>query len=152
MVLDFINGNLALLKLKIIIVFFTWFVVMVAIGIDLYFGIHKSKKEGVFEHSYGWRQTIKKTIYYLAFMLFMFLFDSISPLGLIHQNFNILPLASVVGCAILLRTEFISVREKSDQKYQHKIDKVAKELLELAMSDDNVLNKLKDKFKDENNG
>ena len=88
----------------------------------------------------------------MAFMLFMFLFDSISPLGLIHANFNILPLASVVGCAILLRTEFISVREKSDQKYQRKIDKVAKELLELAMSDDNVLNKIREKFNQEENG
>lgn len=149
MVLDFINGNFSILKMKMMIVFFTWFVVCVAIGIDLYFGISKSKKEGVFEHSYGWRQTIKKTIYYLSFMLFMFLFDSINPLGLIHANFNILPLASILGCMVLLRTEFISVREKSEEKYQRKIDKVAKELLDYVSNDENLIKKLKDNFKDE---
>lgn len=148
MILDYINGNLQHLLMKVIIVFFTWFVVLVAIGIDLHFGIQKSKKEGDFVHSFGLRQTVKKTIYYMAFMLFMFLFDSINPLGLIHENFNVLPLASVLGAIVLVRTEFISVKEKSDQKYQRKIDKVAKELLEIAMKDEGILNKIKENFKE----
>lgn len=146
MILDYINGDLQLLKLKIIIAFFTWFVVLLAIGIDLHFGIKKSKSIGEFTHSHGLQRTVQKVVNYLAMMLFMLMFDSINPLGLIHKNFNILPLASIVGCGILVWTEFISVREKADQKFRRKTDKVAKDLLELAMKDENLLKKIKDNF------
>lgn len=148
MILDYINGDFLLLKLKIIIAFFTWFIVLVAIGIDLHFGIKKSKSIGEFTHSHGLQRTVQKVVNYLAMMLFMLMFDSINPLGLIHANFNILPLASIVGCGILVWTEFISVREKADQKFRRKTDKVAKDLLDLAMKDENLLKKLKDNFKE----
>lgn len=144
MILDYINGLFDSIILKLIIIFFTWLVVLVAVGIDLVFGIKKSKKNGEFTHSFGLRQTVQKVVNYLAMMLFMLLFDSINPLGLIHQNFNVLPLASVIGCLILTWIEFISVREKSDQKYKRKIDKVAKELIDLAMTDDNIVKRIKD--------
>lgn len=149
MILDYINGDFLLLKLKIIIAFFTWFIVLVAIGIDLYFGIKKSKLIGEFTHSHGLQRTVQKVVNYLAMMLFMLMFDSINPLGLIHANFNILPLASIVGCAILVWTEFISMREKADQKFRRKTDKVAKDLLDLAMKDENLIKRIKENFKDE---
>jgi hypothetical protein len=129
MILDYINGNLFMLQLKFIIASFLWLVVLVAIGIDLFFGIKKSKSTGEFTHS--------------------LMFDAISPLGLIHDKFNILPLASIVGCIILVWTEFISVREKSEEKFRRKTDKVAKDLLELAMKDENLLKRIKETFKDE---
>jgi hypothetical protein len=138
-----------MLQLKFIIASFLWLVVLVAIGIDLFFGIKKSKSTGEFTHSHGLQRTVQKVINYLAMMLFMLMFDAISPLGLIHDKFNILPLASIVGCIILVWTEFISVREKSEEKFRRKTDKVAKDLLELAMKDENLLKRIKETFKDE---
>ncbi|MFL9844727.1 holin [Flavobacterium rhizosphaerae] len=143
MILDFVNGDLKGIYIKVSIVFFTWLVVLLAVGIDLYFGIKKSKSLGEITHSYGLRQTVQKIVNYLAMMLFMLLFDSISPLGLLNEGFNILPLASIIGAVILVWTEFLSVREKADEKYRRKTEKVARELLEIALKDDSVLNKLK---------
>lgn len=149
MILDYLNGNLLLLKLKLVIASFLWFIVLIAIGVDLYFGIKKSKSSGELTHSHGLQRTVQKVVNYLAMMLFMLMFDAINPLGLIHDKFNLLPLASIVGCGILVWTEFISVREKSEQKFRRKTDKVAKDLLELAMKDENLIKRLKETFKEE---
>lgn len=148
MILDYLSGDFLALKLKIIIAFFTWFIVLLAIGVDLYFGIKKSRQAGEFTHSHGLQRTVQKVVNYLAMMLFMLMFDSINPLGLIHTNFSVLPLASIVGCTILVWTEFISVREKSEQKFRRKTDKVAKDLLELAMKNKDLVKAMAEKMED----
>lgn len=150
MILDYINGQMPLIISKLLIVFFTWFIVLLAVGIDLFFGVKKSKDAGLYIHSIGLRRTVTKIINYLGMMMFMFMFDSISPLGLIHNNFNVLPLASIVGCIVLVYIEFKSVREKSEHKFRNQTNKAVAEILDAVLSDEKILNKLKDKFKEQN--
>lgn len=146
MILDFVNGNWAAIRLKMIVISITWAAVLVAVAIDLRSGIKKSKSLGEYTHIYGLRQTIQKVVYYLTFMTFMGLFDIINPLGLMHQNFNILPLASVFGAIVLVWIEFKSVREKANMKYRRRTAKAAKELLDIALKDDGVIQKIRDSF------
>ncbi|MFL9845448.1 hypothetical protein [Flavobacterium rhizosphaerae] len=143
MVLDYVNSNLSAIILKVVIIFFTWLIVLVAVGIDLRYGIRKSKSIGDYTHSAGLRRTVKKIIDYLAMMVFMFLFDSINPLGLISEKFNILPLASIIGAIILVWIEFVSVREKADEKFRRRTDKTAREILDIALKEGGVLERLK---------
>lgn len=149
MILDYINGQIHLIELKFFIIFFTWLIVLLAIAVDLVFGIKKSKADGIYVHSVGLRRTVTKVINYLAMMLFMLFFDALSPLGLLHGNFNILPLASVVGCLILVYIEFKSVREKSENKFRYQTNKALTELIDVLMKDETVLDKLRDKFKEQ---
>lgn len=149
MILDYINHELHLIELKFLIIFFTWLIVLLAIGVDLFFGIKKSKEDNLYIHSVGLRRTVTKVINYLAMMLFMLFFDALSPLGLLHGNFNILPLASVIGCLILVYIEFKSVREKSENKFRYQTNKALTELIDVLMKDDSVIEKLRDKFKEQ---
>jgi len=149
MILDYINGQFNLIETKLLILFFTWLIVLLAIAIDLFFGIKKSKEDNLYIHSIGLRRTVTKIINYLGMMVFMGMFDAISPLGLLHGNFNILPLASVVGCIVLVYIEFKSVREKSENKFRNQTQKAVAEIIEAVLSDESVLNKVKDKFKEQ---
>ena len=146
MILDFISGDYTALKRKLIALFIIWFAVIVAVSIDLYFGVKKSKAIGDFVHSYGLRQTVKKLTYYLALMAFMLLLDTLSPLGLVHEVFAVLPLASSLCAIALVVTEFISVKEKADQKFVKRTSEVANELLKMAVESPEIMNTLKEKL------
>ena len=72
---------------------FAWIVVIVAMLIDLYFGVKKAKELGEATSSEGFRRTINKATYYFALMGFAFLFDIFDvvtpyffphPLGSVH--------------------------------------------------------------------
>jgi len=147
MILDYLNGQYDLIITKVMLIFFTWLIVLLAITIDLIFGVKKSKEENLYISSIGLRRTVTKIINYLGMMVFMMMFDAISPLGLLHSNFNILPLSSVIGCIILVYIEFKSVREKSENKFRNQTTKAVAEILEAVLDDESILNKVKDKFK-----
>lgn len=145
MILDYLNGNMAAIISKLIVIFVAWGIVLTACGIDLYFGIKKSKTVGEFKtHSYGLRQTVKKVIYYLALMTFMLLLDGLNPLGLVNDTLNLMPLASILGGIVLVWTEFISVKEKAEEKYVKRTANVANELMKLAVESPELMGKLKE--------
>lgn len=151
MVLDYLNHDFGSLFTKLYVAFFTWLIVLIGIGIDLFHGTKKSKAIGEYIHSYGLRQTVQKVINYLSMMLFMLLFDSINPLGQFLEVFRVLPMASIIGALVLTWIEFKSVREKADEKFRRKTTKATREILEIITSDENALHKIAEKFKKTDN-
>lgn len=146
MITDFLNNDINSLIAKLYIVFFTWLVVLIAIAIDLYHGIKKSKSLGEYTHTYGLRQTVQKIINYLSMMLFMLLFDVLNPFSFIEQIQG-MPIASMGGAIVLVWIEFKSVREKADQKFRRRTEKATKELLDVILKDENgVMEKIRDNF------
>ncbi len=117
MILEIINQDYDKLLMQLTVVFIAWIIVIFAIGIDLYFGIQKSKKLAVYTHSYGLRKTSEKTVQYLAFMFFMLFLDVLNPVW-VYINSTALPIASLFGAIVLVYTEWKSVKEKTEEKFR----------------------------------
>lgn len=117
MILEIINRDFDKLLMQLTVVFLAWIIVILAIGIDLYFGIQKSKKLQVYTHSYGLRKTSEKTVQYLAFMFFMLFLDILNPMW-VYLKYTALPIASLFGAIVLVYTEWKSVKEKSEEKFR----------------------------------
>ena len=112
MIIEILNKNYEALIMQLTVVLIAWLIVILSIGIDLYFGIKKSRELGLFKtHSYGLRETSKKTVQYLAFMAFMLFIDVLNPTW-VYFDFVPLPLLSIFGAIVLVYTEWKSVREK----------------------------------------
>ena len=129
MILDIIKKDYVELILQLQAVLVTWAVVIMAIGIDLYYGIRKSRKSGMFTHSYGLRRTSAKTVQYLSFMLFMLFFDVLNVFW-VYFDFQKMPLASIFGAVVLVYTEAKSVREKTSEKFRKAIAENPAEIVE----------------------
>lgn len=144
MLLEIVLGEFDKLLTQIYVVFLVWLIVIMAIAIDLYFGIKKSKETGLYVHSYGLRQTSKKTVQYLSFMFFFFFIDILNPFW-IYFDYQSMPLLSIFGAIVLTYTEYKSVREKSDEKFRNDFDGNAKELYKLLKENKDILKGFKKK-------
>lgn len=144
MLLEIVLGDFDKILTQIYVVFLAWLIVIMAIGIDLYFGIKKSKETGLYVHSYGLRQTSKKTVQYLSFMFFFFFIDVLNPFW-IYFDYQSMPLLSIFGAIVLTYTEYKSVREKSDEKFRNDFDGNAKELYKLLKENKDILKDFKKK-------
>ena len=144
MILEIVTGEYHKLLIQMYIVFLAWLIVVLGIGIDLYFGIQKSKQNGLFVHSYGLRQTSSKTVQYLALMAFFLFIDVLNPFW-IYFDYQSMPLLSVFGAIVLIYTEYKSVREKTDEKFREEFDGNAKELYKFIMENKDYLTDLKAK-------
>lgn len=129
MILDIINGDYKDIILQLQAVLLTWVLVIFAIGVDLYYGVKKSRKNGGFAHSYGFRRTSEKTVQYLSFMLFMLFFDVLNVFW-VYFDFQKMPLASIFGAVVLVYTEAKSVREKTSEKFRKAIAENPAEIVE----------------------
>ncbi|MVX36223.1 holin [Myroides sp. LoEW2-1] len=128
--------------LQLLLVFIAWLMVIFSVGIDLHFGIKKSKKEGVYTHSYGLRKTSEKVVEYLAFMFFMLFLDVLNPL-FAYFNITALPLMSVFGAIVLVYTEWKSVREKSDEKFRYALKRNPAELIKFVQENRELIEEIK---------
>ncbi|WP_038988500.1 hypothetical protein [Myroides marinus] len=128
--------------LQLFLVFTAWIMVVLSIGIDLYFGIKKSKKEGVYTHSYGLRKTSEKVVEYLAFMFFMLFLDFLNPL-FAYFDIAAMPLLSVFGAIVLIYTEWKSVREKSDEKFRYALKRNPAELIKFVQENKELIEEFK---------
>jgi len=144
MLLEIVLGDFDKILTQIYIVFISWLIVILAIGIDLFFGIKKSKETGMYVHSYGLRQTSKKTVQYLSFMFFFFFIDVLNPFW-IYFDYQSMPLLSIFGAIVLTYTEYKSVREKSDEKFRNDFDVNAKKLYKLLKENKDILKDFKKK-------
>lgn len=129
--LESIQIDNAYLMLKSALIGILWGCVILAVSIDLYHGIRKSKLRGEYTNSYGLRKTVEKTVSYLTFMLFMLIADvviSLATSSLLPFGIAVLPLFNLVGAMVLVYNEWVSVREKSDQKMLNRINKSGAEL------------------------
>lgn len=144
MLIEIVELNWTALKMQLAIVFVCWCIVILDIAIDLHFGIKKSKEQGVFIHSYGLRQTTKKTVQYLAFMAFLLFLDILNPFWY-YFDYRALPLASVFGGIVLTYTEYKSVREKVGDKFREDVEGSAKELYKILKRNKEFLDTLEKK-------
>lgn len=118
MIIDYLEGDYKTLITTLFVVCFAWIVVIVAMLIDLYFGVKKAKELGEATSSEGFRRTINKATYYFALIGFAFLFDIFD---VVTPYFFPHPLGSVTFVSIfvalgLVFTEAKSVREKAEDE------------------------------------
>lgn len=149
MIITILEGNYQLLYLLLGIIVVCWGCVVAAIGIDLYFGVKKSKQNRVtVTHSFGFRRTSEKVVQYLAFMFFMLLIDVLNP---IFAYFSIthLPLASIFGAIVLVYTEWKSVHEKADQKFRNAIQNNPTEIIKFIQQNRELIEELQKKKENE---
>lgn len=142
MILDILNKDFSAIQAQLLVVFMCFILVILSIGIDLYFGIQKSKKVGIYTHSYGLRKTSEKVVQYLAFMVFMLFIDILNPVWA-YLNYKDLPLLSIFGAIVLVYTEWKSVREKSSDKFRNDIGSNSKEIIGHIQDIKSELSKLK---------
>lgn len=117
-----LNGDYKTLFIKISIIVLFWILILIAVLIDLHYGIKASKATGIFKtHSYGLRKTGRKLLEYWTIMLLAFFVDfGLSCLQLAETTFSVFHLFTVPFLSIglfvgILITEIISVKEKIEK-------------------------------------
>ncbi|AZA82156.1 holin [Chryseobacterium lactis] len=144
---------------KLFMVCGAWICVLIAILIDLYFGIQKSKSIGEHTSSEGFRRSIQKFAFYYSMMFFALIFDTLFlPVSIslnIAYILKVAPLFSILCAAGLVLTEAKSVREKADQKLRRKTDRsnreIASGLFDLLKNKDSIIDLINTVKKDESN-
>lgn len=147
MILEIIKGEYEAIISQLHVVLVAWIIVMMAIGIDLYYGIRKSKTTGMFIHSYGLRRTSQKVVQYLSFMLFMMFFDVLNVFW-IYFDVQKIPVASIFGAIVLVYTEGKSVREKTSEKFRKAIAEHPGEILEFIKDNKKILKEIVEDVQD----
>ena len=151
MIIDYLEGDYKTLITTLFVVCFTWIVVIVAMLIDLYFGVKKAKELGEATSSEGFRRTINKATYYFALMGFAFLFDIfdvITPYFFPHPLGSV-PFVSIFVALGLVFTEAKSVREKAEDKARRRTDESFRKILELMQNREDVMKEIADHLKKE---
>lgn len=144
---------------KLFMVCGAWLCVLMAMLIDLYFGVQKSKSIGEHTTSEGFRRSIQKFAFYYSMMFFALIFDILFvPVSIaldIVFVLKVAPFFSILCAAGLVLTEAKSVREKADQKLRRKTDKSRQEvingLFDLIDKKDSIIELINTAKKDEIN-
>nr|DAK56381.1 MAG TPA: holin [Caudoviricetes sp.] len=151
MIIDYLEGDYKTLITTLFVVCFAWIVVIVAMLIDLYFGVKKAKELGEATSSEELRRTINKATYYFALMGFAFLFDIfdvVTPYFFPHPLGSI-PFVSVFAALGLVLTEAKSVREKAEEKARRRTDESFRKMLELMQNREDVMREIAEHLKKE---
>lgn len=152
MILEFIKHDYETLYLKLVLISLIWFCVLVAMAIDLGFGIQKAKKIGEFITSEGFRRTIHKVVYYYSMMIFGLLFDFLNPFSYyLPYPISILPIITILFGIVLVYTEAKSVREKAEDKLRRKTDASFIDIVETVKNNKEVMNNLIEFLKNKQN-
>src|SRR5690625_7433344 len=99
--LYFLDDDMAAVIVFCMILLALCIAVIIAIGVDLIFGIRESKKQGIYTHSQGLRQTTAKLSSYFSLILVSFVLVSINPLFVflsIVFNFPIINFIVILFC------------------------------------------------------
>ena len=131
-----IGGMLGLVVIACLVVF-------IAMGIDLASGLHKAKLRGEVKSSWGLKRSLSKFIMYEGGMLIAAGIDLLIQLSNILQLFNIeqlygIPFVTCILGIFLLIVEFLSVREKADQKTRTELSRVEMVASKLVTKEDLV--------------
>lgn len=129
---ELIKKDYSAIGLKFSVVGFCWFLVLLAILIDLHFGIKKARSIGELETSEGYRRTVRKFKDYYSVLFFALLFDLLM-FFTYYFPFPIpmIPVVTVIAAGGLVYTEFKSVREKADEKLRRRTSESYAELANL---------------------
>lgn len=126
------------------VIFFCWLSVGIAVFLDLYFGIKKSKQSGQKTNSYGMRKTFEKLTFYYALLFLCFCGDDVNPLGRYFEILSI-PVISIMLTIAFLFTEGLSIREKANQKQRKMVDKSIAQLMNIIIKNKDLIEELKEK-------
>jgi len=151
MIIDYLEGDYKTLITTLSVVCIAWIMVIIAILIDLYFGVKKAKELGEATHSEGFRRTINKATYYFALMGFAFLFDIfdvVTPYFFPHPLGSV-PFVSIFVALGLVFTEAKSVREKAEDKARRRTDESFRKMLELMQNREDVMREIAEHLKKE---
>lgn len=129
-------GNMLLIAVA------TMLVVFIAMMVDLASGLRKAKIRGELRSSQALKRTFTKFITYEGGMVIALCFDILIHMSRLPQLFGLEVIAGipVIMClvgAFLCVVEFISVREKADQKTRKQMSDAA-ELLNSLLANDNL--------------
>ncbi len=152
MILEYLNSDYRAILQKLIVVSMAWGGVLIAILIDLYFGIQKARKLNEMRSSEGYKRSIEKFVFYYASMFFALLFDALLPISFFFDfPLSAIPFVSILASTALILTEFKSVREKAEDKVRRKTDASAMQIIELLKNKEESFMQLLEQFKKENN-
>lgn len=129
-------GNMLIIDLVAMIV------VLMAMIVDLISGLRKAKVRGEYRSSEALKRTFTKFITYEGGMIIALCFDILIHMSRLVQLFGLdviygVPVISCLVGAFLCVVEFISVREKAEQKTKKQMDDAAK-LLNTMLQNDNL--------------
>jgi uncharacterized membrane protein len=115
--------------------------VLAAMIIDLGSGLYKAKQRGDARKSEALRRTLSKFISYEGGLLIAVMVDLL--IGLLHfwqllgiDMLRAVPVVTILIGIFLLVVEFMSVREKADEKTRHKQAEAARLLTSLLTKED----------------
>lgn len=146
MILHIIEQDWDSLMLQFLIILIDCVAVIIAMGIDLYFGIQVSKKNGGFIRSKGLQISTQKLVRYLSVMMLMIVLDVINPL-FVYLDFQPIPVFSFLGAFVLIYTEYKSIKEKFDDDFQKELQDNALEILNFVKNNKELISQLKNNIK-----
>lgn len=159
MIIDILEKDYEAVYNSLFVVFVAWFVVIISMLIDLFFGIKKAKELGEVTTSEGYRRTINKATYYFSLMTFGFLMDIFNVISPYYfpKPLGSIPFVSVFVAIALVITEYKSVREKAEDKARRRTDQSFKEMIEIMKDKDEKVNEVlehlkKQKIKEDEKG
>lgn len=159
--LAFLDISMEFVYVSITLRIMLWTCVFIAVLMDLWHGIKKSKKEGIYTHSRGMKATVSKANKYFSFLMFAFIFDifwHIASVQFIPASIAVIPVFTLATALLLVRIEYISVKETLDEKMLTKINKSKDDLTvmlsnfaEAYQANPNIINTLANMSKNQIN-
>lgn len=141
----YLSGDMIALMREIKIALIPFFLVLIAMSLDLIFGIQKAISIGEARTSYGLRRTGKKFIEYYSMMILAFTVDVLAS---IIDSYNLPYITFAIG-AYLVITEGLSIREKASEKERRKQNKDIGVLLSILENRGDILKTITDIAKKE---
>ena len=111
--------------------------VMLAMLIDLISGLYKAKQRGELRTSYGLSRSVSKFILYGGSVMIALMVDIMVHYSRLFVLMKLLPIVGVpvITCLVsvfLCVIEFISIREKAEDKVRKRMDKTLGAIIELV--------------------
>ena len=128
---------------QFIVVAVVYFLVLIAIFLDLWAGVRKAKQRGEFRSSFGLRKTIGKVSNYYNMLFVVTIIDIIQMLLVLLLNEHAstvlpaLPFLTLGGGAFACAIEAKSIFEKNTDKEKARVQETAKMLSEILKNKDN---------------
>lgn len=140
---SFLSKDYDTLESKLILVLIMWFIVLLAIIIDLIAGVRKAIQLDEARTSQGFKRTVTKLMQYYGLLCFALMFDVLA--SIVEPMPYITALASI----FLVFIEAKSVYEKAEEKDRRRMTKEADKLITLLENRGDVLKALSEIIKKE---
>jgi len=127
----------------LIMLAFIYFLVLIAIFLDLWAGIRKAKTRGEYRSSEGLRRTVDKIAKYFNMLFVITIIDVLQMLTIAYINIQVgrhipdVPILTFLGAIFICVIELKSVYEKAEDKERAQIAQTAKILSKVLVNINN---------------